>query len=167
MDLVFQKKILTDKQCDECIQVYESNPNIFTINTRNQFIGCDTGKYAEVSFNYDISNFVIEYLHNIGFNLSHNFFIDPNMFVVKYFKNHDYSTYHYDNLYENVSTYRAFNIIIFLNNAENGEIEFYGGYKIRPVKGLAIIFPNDWFIPYSHKSCSSDKYILKGWVCNK
>ena len=55
----------------------------------------------------------------------------------------------------------------YLNDVtDNGETEFlYQKFKVRPKKGLTLIWPVDW--TYTHrgiKSPTQDKYIVTGWL---
>jgi hypothetical protein len=55
----------------------------------------------------------------------------------------------------------------YLNDVtDGGETEFfYQKLKIKPEKGLTLIWPSDW--PWTHRGIPShteDKYITTGWV---
>ena len=54
----------------------------------------------------------------------------------------------------------------YLNNVkQGGETEwFYQKIKIKPKKGLTVIWPSNWvFTHKGHTAVDEDKYIFTGW----
>jgi hypothetical protein len=65
------------------------------------------------------------------------------------------------------STARHLAFMTYLNDVpEGGETEFfYQKIKVKPVKGLTLIWPADW--THTHRgipSATSEKYIITGWL---
>lgn len=61
---------------------------------------------------------------------------------------------------------RHLTFMTFLNNVnEGGEIEFYHQkLKVKPKKGLTLIWPSDWTHTHRELSCMSEyKYVIMGW----
>jgi hypothetical protein len=58
--------------------------------------------------------------------------------------------------------------IVFLNDMEAGEIEFFNQYKIQPKQGRIVVFPSSWIFTYKQynpKDCIG--YYIKGGVFSK
>tara|TARA_R100000808_G_C2151105_1_gene160043 strand:- start:1544 stop:2113 length:570 start_codon:yes stop_codon:yes gene_type:complete len=88
-----------------------------------------------------------------------------NMCIQKYKKNQGYLKWHTEN--SNLSSaYRNLVFMTYLNDVNSqGETEwFHQKVKIKPKKGLTVIWPSDW--THLHKGCVADKeekIIITGW----
>ena len=89
--------------------------------------------------------------------------IIENVNIQKYKKNEAFFSWHAERL---TPSNRLLVFMTYLNNInKGGETEwFYQKIKIKPEKGLTIIWPVDW--TYLHRGCVSrtqEKYIITGW----
>jgi hypothetical protein len=87
--------------------------------------------------------------------------------IQKYDAQHGgFHKWHYENMGDdNVTSRRAFVFMTYLNDVEEGgETEFlYQKYKIKPEKGLTVMFPAYWTHVHRGLKSSSEKYIITGW----
>ena len=87
--------------------------------------------------------------------------------LCKFFKNISIKSNKNNTKYCNVSKkLTLINFIWVLNDVEDGGIiEFCNDYKIKPEKGKIILFPSEWFIPFSiNAPLSDDLYMIKGAI---
>lgn len=93
--------------------------------------------------------------------------IVENVNVQGYPKNGGYFKYHFErNCGEGVVGSRHLVFMTYLNDIDDGgETEFlYQKIKIKPKKGLTVIFPADW--TFTHRGIASptqEKFIVTGW----
>jgi prolyl 4-hydroxylase len=93
--------------------------------------------------------------------------IAENINVQGYPKGGGYFKYHFErNCGEGVVGSRHLVFMTYLNDVEDGgETEFlYQKIKIKPKKGLTVIFPADW--TFTHRGIASpteEKFIVTGW----
>lgn len=91
--------------------------------------------------------------------------VTEDMNIQKYKKNEGYLKWHTEN--SNLrSAHRNLVFMTYLNDIKsNGETEwFHQKIKIKPEKGLTIIWPSDW--THLHRGCVADKeekIIITGW----
>jgi len=172
-EFIYINDSLTETICDEIIEKFDSECNCkkkidIPIDMQNDSI---FSNMKDIVLN-EINKHINIYYENLNNNI---FFFDKvhdtktiDKFVIKKYKKNDCcSMYHNDYLidFQNKKS-RILTFIFFLNTIdEGGEIEFFGYHKIKPEKGKIIIFPSEWFFPYSEKiSISDDKYVIKGWI---
>jgi hypothetical protein len=91
--------------------------------------------------------------------------IDDNFNIQKYSPTQGYHAWHCEK--SNLGTARRHLVFMtYLNDVkEGGETEwFYQKLKVKPEKGLTIIFPTDWtFTHKGYTTIDEDKYIITGW----
>jgi hypothetical protein len=93
--------------------------------------------------------------------------IAENINVQWYPKNGGYFKYHYErNCGEGIVGSRHLVFMTYLNDInDDGETEFlHQNIKIKPKKGLTVIFPADW--TFTHRGIASsteEKFIVTGW----
>ena len=167
--------------CDDLIKYHAKN---------QQFegkVGCETGASIvdksrkdslEVAAIYSESNTEIKrydvelqkilkcYLKKYSYANEVNFFnLIEHWRVQKYNKGGGFNIYHTERM--GVSTsHRHLVFMTYLNDVEDGgETEFfYQKLKVKPRKGLTLIWPSDW--THTHKgipSMTEEKYISTGW----
>ena len=75
-----------------------------------------------------------------------------------------YHRFHYEKSYPH-NVYRHLVYMTYLNDVEDGgETEFlYQNVKIKPEKGLTLVWSADWFFTHKGHTSSSEKYIITGW----
>ena len=86
--------------------------------------------------------------------------------VYKFFKNHNINSKNIVNYCKFSKKLTLFSFIWILNDVEDEWIiKFYNDYKIKPEKGKIILFPSEWFIPFSmNNSLSNELYIIQGVI---
>lgn len=88
--------------------------------------------------------------------------------IQKYEKGKGKYIYHHDFLLDmEKKKYRVITFIWYLNDIEHGgETEFFGGdIKIKPKKGMLLLFPSSWTFPHRGiMPISDNKYIITGWM---
>ena len=162
--------------CNELINYHKNSNNKLAGKTSNGV--CNNEKIStDVALN---ENDNIFYKYTYQFQLLLNKYIDDypscNMYnpfglvekinIQHYKANEGYFSYHCERA--NFQTFnRHLTWITYLNDVNNaGETEFlHQKLKIKPKKGLTIIFPVDW--TFTHRgvtSPSEEKYIATGWL---
>jgi len=90
--------------------------------------------------------------------------------IQKYKKNGGFKVFHSEKDGSPITTKRHLVFMTYLNDVnEGGETEwFYQNLKIKPKKGLTVIWPGEWC--FTHRGIVSkkyEKYIITGWYSYK
>jgi hypothetical protein len=170
---IYINNSLTEPICNEIVEKFECNCNNKQLLKINFDISYD---HEWSNIKNTLINEIDKHINIYYENLDNNIFFFNNVhhnktmnhFVIKKFnKNTCYSNFHNDCCIDlDNKKSRVLSFIFFLNTIDDGgEIDFFGYHKIKPEKGNIIIFPSEWFFPYSENvSISDDKYIIKGSI---
>jgi hypothetical protein len=170
---IYINKSLTETICDEIVEKFECNSQNKTaiqvnIDVSDDHVWSNIKNTVINEIDKHINIYYENLDNNIYFfnNVHHNKIIN-HIIIKKFKKNECFSNNHNDRGvdFHNKKS-RILSFMFFLNTIDNGgEVEFFGYHKIKPEKGNIIIFPSEWFFPYSENvSISNDKYIIKGWI---
>jgi prolyl 4-hydroxylase len=166
---------ISESICDQILQSFkrlqDQSLNVYLGEPKNYFVSSLTDEKSydsELSDRYkgELSLCLKKYLGTYQFactNGKHYLFNDIN---VQYFKPPlHYSKFHCERTSNGNSIFRTLVFITYLNDVkENGETEFfYQKTKIKPKKGLTIIWPTEWTHAHRGISTNEDKYIVTGW----
>lgn len=85
--------------------------------------------------------------------------------VQEFKENNYYNVYHYENTGDKNSINRHLVFITYLNTVHTGGYTefFYQNLKIKPEKGLTLIWPCQWTHAHRGTQTSEKKYICTGW----
>lgn len=165
--------------CDELIE-YHKNSNLKTIGQTSNGISpvekISTDVTVDINGNHEVVNKYLtelekvcnKYVDQYKFcNEYDPWKITENINIQHYKPNEGYFEWHTErcsNTFPVNSRHLAF--MTYLNDVnDGGETEFYyQELKIKPVKGLTLIWPVDW--THTHRGVTSpteEKYIITGW----
>ena len=167
--------------CDNIINFFESN------KTKQKIGESYTGLNKEVKDSIDLSinplelesdefNPIKEYMSHLNdcycdymesFNLNvyiKELHIGP-FNIQKYNKGGHFKSWHSERMNISSSS-RLFAWMTYLNDVEDGgETEFYYyGVKVKPKKGLTIIWPSEWTHLHKGSITNEIKYVITGWL---
>lgn len=185
---IYNTNSLTDEICDEIIDKFQKSYNN---NKMNNIIKKCLNKENEIKikFNilendiwFNIKNILIfelnKHLELYYSKLNNDIFFFNNIqktktiqeFIIKGYNNNSNNTFNSDTYIINKSLkkMRLMNFIWYLDaittDNENNIIQILD-YKIIPKKGDILIFPCDWFFPYSEKFLNSTtNYMITGSI---
>ena len=161
--------------CDDIIEFHKNEPNKWHGRAGNK-VDTTVKDSTDTVLNFNADLFM-RYLNEIkkSFNLYENNFmyskvkelyaLVESVNVQHYRPNQAFYDWHCER--KNVDNNRHLVFMTYLNDvADGGETEFYyQRFKVKPKKGLTLIWPVDW--TYTHRGISSPtehKYITTGWV---
>lgn len=177
----FIKGFYIDKKvCDNLINFFEKNKKFHFKGSVGDGLSPKTKKSTDLSFyiNYNQKE-IKEYSNELQkcINMYKNFFncldslgsywgIVERVNIQRYKPNEAFYAWHSERDGDKVSIRRLLVFMTYLNDInDGGETEWlYQKLKIKPKKGLTVIWPADWM--YTHKGCPSKtetKYITTGW----
>jgi hypothetical protein len=123
----------------------------------------DVGNCKHLSYENNIEIYKTKYKY-CSYDVS-SWQIDDNFNIQKYSPTQGYHAWHCEKT--NLGTARRHLVFMtYLNDVKKGgETEwFYQKLKVKPEKGLTIIFPSEWtFTHKGHTTINEDKYIITGW----
>jgi hypothetical protein len=174
---------ISDKICNDMIKFFEKSTNI-TDGTCNR--AGKTGVHKNIKESKDLSIFPIpqykiprsyltalknvleKYKEKYSYsNLMHaNWTIVENFNIQKYPKKGGFKEFHFERTGIDHSSLRHLVFMTYLNDVKvDGETEFFHQkLKIKPEKGLSLIWPADW--TFTHRGIPAPKeikYIATGW----
>jgi hypothetical protein len=174
---------INDKVCDDMIKFFEKSKEVIdgTCNRRGK-----TGVYKNIKESKDLSigpipknkipksylialkNVLEKYKEKYAYsNLMHaNWTIVENFNIQKYPLNGGFKNFHFERTGTDKSCLRHLVFMTYLNDIKvGGETEFfYPKLKVKPEKGLSLIWPADW--TFTHRGIVAPKevkYIATGW----
>jgi hypothetical protein len=167
---------LEDKDiCDKLIQYHASSSEKFA-----GMIGTGVDKTVKdstdvildldhlVTYGNNLQSVVNEYIKKYPYsNYYAGFGIRENILVQHYRPTEGYHAWHTERTCaHSINATRHLAFLTYLNDVTDaGETEFFHqGIKVKPEKGLTLIFPADW--TFTHRGVASptqDKYITTGW----
>ena len=140
--------------------IKHSNTNPAVLSTSNEVYKI---------FNDCIKKYITSFPHQDQVPGMSNF-IEPTTFASLQVQRYTKGTGHYNAWHHEGGTFkmsrRFFALRVYLNDVEEGgETEMlYTGQKIKPEKGLTIVWPVDWtFVHKGITSPTQDKYVVTGW----
>jgi hypothetical protein len=164
--------------CDRVIAFYQNNPNK-SIGLDNNQVDLMKKDSTDCVLNDD-QELMAEYLMNLSWVIgeykdkfpfcdsNHPWGIVESINVQHYKPHGGYHAWHTERVSDSgLNAARHLVFMTYLNDVEDqGETEFFHqGVKIKPQKGLTVIWPADW--TYTHRGVPSptqDKYIVTGWL---
>jgi hypothetical protein len=177
----FIKGFYIDKKvCDNLISFFEKNKKFHVDGKAGESLDYKTKKSTDLSLyiNHPKKE-VKEYSNELQkcLNIYKNFFNSLDNFgsywgivesvnIQKYKPGEAFYSWHSERDGDKLSIKRLLVFMTYLNDVKDeGETEWlYQKLKIKPKKGLTVIWPADWM--YTHKGCPSKtetKYIITGW----
>ena len=122
---------------------------------------------------YEIFNKYMSYLNECYWNYLKDFKIEEHFKdlhigafnLQKYNQGGHFKSWHSERM-NIISSQRVFAWMTYLNDVqEEGETEFhYFDIKIKPIKGLTLIWPSEWTHLHKGSITNEIKYILTGWL---
>ena len=176
-------RFIDNTLCDELILFYENNEFKEPGKLGGGNIDKDKKDSMDVGVNPNYNSFVIqrymnqlndvcrEYINKYEYSSKDHsaWGIVENFNIQKYLPNQGFKIWHYERTGPTGSTKSVKRHLVFmtyLNNIDDGgETEwYYQNLKIKPRKGLTVIWPADW--TFTHRGLTSfteTKYIATGW----
>ena len=165
--------------CDDLINFYEQNSQYAEAGITGKGIELNKKHSFDLNFNEDDNRpILVSYKNNLGAVLElyknkykycdvlqNKWGLYENFNIQKYPKGGGYPAWHYENCgKETINRHLVF--MTYLNDIEkNGETEFfYQKLKVKPEKGLTLIWPATWEYIHRGNICKEqEKYIVTGW----
>jgi len=162
--------------CDYLINLYESNPNRQVIGNINNSIKDATEIYFDHNeqhlneYVFELQKVCEKYIEKYNFcnDIVQKWTILDSIKIQKYTPPHQgYHAWHCErDTIQGFKMSRHLVFLTYLNDiTDDGETEFYyQKIKVRPQKGLTLIWPADW--THTHRgiiSPTQTKYIITGW----
>ena len=117
------------------------------------------------NFLYNLNGVILNYQEKYSYLCTLNFKLFKDINVQYWEPGNYYSKFHYELRSDAESVLRNLVFMTYLNNIEDGgETEFhYQKIKIKPKKGLTIVWPANW--THTHRGCetSEHKHAVTGW----
>ena len=170
------KQMIDNKLCDKLIDYFESSKAKFKGTTGTDEYNPKYKETTEITFtpNDDYFNVYILELNNViteykkifeySDQQQHPWQINPIIKIQKYSKGEGYHVYHYENSGAPETNKRHLVFMTYLNDVKAGETGFlYQKLKIKPKKGLTLIWPAIWTHTHKGHIAKSDKYIITGY----
>jgi hypothetical protein len=182
MNFIHQEFISDLTICDKLIELFKTNSNHWSLGKAGKILNPKVKKSTDMAISpnaissNELVKFYIDELHRIAKNYIKNFnFCNKNElwgitedFNIQYYNSNEaFYGWHCE---RSTSIFPVCNRhlvwMTYLNDVENdGETEFYyQKLKIKPKKGLTLIWPTDW--THTHRGIPSkkdEKYIITGW----
>lgn len=186
IDFIYEKsQSLTDDYCDTLIDYFEKNRidnSVYSLYDKNK-VTFPLGSMVDnlkLPINFENNKLIDELKQHISLYFlkldpDKKIFFFENIFdkiciediLISKYKSGDCKiNYHNDyQINRDEGKQRVLKCVWYLNYLdEGGETEFFGNYCIKPEKGKLVIFPAEWFFPYTEKKSNIDKYIMTIWV---
>ena len=151
----------------ESKKLYSDGYFKFADEPRN-YKGLDLEQFSDTSKNnflYNINEVILNYQEKYSYLCSLNFKLFNSVNVQYWEPGKSYSKFHYE--LESATEHILRNLVFmtYLNDIEDGgETEFhYQKVKIKPKKGLTIVWPANW--THTHRGCMTNehKHAMTGW----
>lgn len=180
-NFIYQQYLEDISVCDDLIKYFDEHPfkkpgqtdvgvNIKLKDSTDLSISMEQAVNSEVITRYldqlqkVCDGAIKKYSH---LNIIGRFGITEKVNIQHYKPDQGYHAWHCERAgYTRTDIHRCLVFMTYLNDVDNqGETEFlYQGVKIKPRKGLTLIWPTDW--THTHRGIASpteDKYIITGW----
>ena len=170
------KQMIDKKLCDKLIDYFESSEAKFKGTTGPEIYDPKLKQTTEVYFtpndNYfndyalQLKNVVSEYskIFEYSDKTQYIWSLDPLIKIQKYSKGEGYHVWHNENTGSPDTNKRHLVFMTYLNDVKGGETGFlYQKLKIKPKKGLTLIWPAIWTHTHKGHIAKSDKYIITGY----
>lgn len=167
---------INESLCDKFINFFESSDSSLkedmSFTNRGYTAIFDVLNKVDVNlkedYEYEISKIINSYKKKYVYShtLTSKFELHPKVNLQKYMPGDFYSSWHTENVgFPNFSSKRHLVFMTYLNNVgEGGETEFfYQNIKIKPKKGLTLIWPTQWTHTHKGLPCTTEKYVMTGW----
>jgi hypothetical protein len=180
-EFIYGKKI-NETICDELINFYENVPNKQPgkVGGINNYVDPEYKDSVDINVSpkdahpliqtylSELSVVVAEYKHQYAWaDKNHGkWSIVENFNIQRYLPNQGFKVWHFEKTSAEPSIRRHLVFMTYLNDVTDaGETEwFYQRIKIKPEKGLTIVWPAEW--TFTHRgvvSPTQTKYIATGW----
>jgi len=179
VDNFIYKKFIDTNICDELINHYEKSPNKIKGNFGHGIAqNTELKQSTEIDFrpqDGDLFNRYIKELHKVCEAYKNKYIYSDihqqswgwiGSKIQKYRPNEGYHIWHAENTGKLSQVNRHLVFMTYLNTVNNGGETgfFYQNLKIKPEKGLTLIWPAAWTHTHKgHPSPNENKYILTGW----
>jgi hypothetical protein len=168
--------------CDEIIEHMKSSPNVFdgevAVPNRGLAVNPSMKISRELFLNHDpvmlvkyhtqLRFSVNEYIKKYPVCNKYSAFVDREVTKAQYYPpNGGYFEWHSERITDEVPfCARHLVFMTYLNDVdEGGETEFYHQkIKVKPEKGLTLIWPADWTFTHRGIPSPQEKYIVTGWL---
>jgi len=166
-EYIYENKIISNEICDIILKLMDKeilNSDIMTdIQIELPLYPDETDEYYPIinSLTNIISENIKVYLNNIEYNNYYETLIQTTMTIYISRKKQDNAEFKNElNIFNKYNSYIV--CIIFLNDSDDGTIEFWNGYKVMPEKGKLLLFPATWDFIFKHNySKKTDNYYIK------
>ena len=162
--------------CDEIVSYFLKNKSLHTDKTKlipsyvvyGDFLFDESAKELSTRYIQSLNNCLDLYKNKYIFSTidQSSWVMDQECNIQYYPPGLAYSTWHSENKgYPNYTAKRFLVYMTYLNDVfENGETEFfYQKIKIKPEKGLTLIWPVYWNHTHRGLPTNFDKYVITGW----
>jgi hypothetical protein len=169
---------IDEKICDGILDIYKINSKFALPGITGGIVNAEIKDSKDISISYDdfiepfgqyrksLQDCLLKYIKKYNhLNEMDCFDITTNYNVQYYKPNGGFKEWHFeDGSYRNRVSILVF--MTYLNNVNDGGTEFfYQKVKIKPQKGLTLIFPTDWVFTHRGNTSNTEvKYIVTGWV---
>ena len=168
--------MIDKKLCDKLIEYFEHSDKKFKGTTGPEIYDPKLKQTTEVYFtpqdNYfeeyasELKNVTNEYTKKYKYSdhTQHTWRLDPIIKIQKYSKGEGYHVWHNENTGSPDTNKRHLVFMTYLNDVKSGETGFlYQKLKVKPKKGLTLIWPAIWTHTHKGHIVKSDKYIITGY----
>lgn len=181
IDFIHRKSLLTKQQCEEIINIFESNDKYINDGYIGDGINHEV-KHSSDFYVYPDSKNIVDRLYGEKltdvvdkmivemykymdlFPIFLNTSVEVDGYnIQRYLPSQGFKSWHYESTEEKI---RLFVWMVYLNDVDDGGTEFMFQKHIEPAEqGKLLFFPADW--TYTHRGQISEtktKYILTGWI---
>lgn len=166
-----------DSICDELVNYHQRSPDKFQGEVGYGRVDPSAKQSTDVELSFDkspnlarrysayLKQSVDAYLTKYPAAGNSVWTINERVNIQHYKPSEAYHAWHcerVDHTYPNVARHLVF--MTYLNSLDDGETEFlHQDLKVKPQKGLTLIWPADWTFTHRGLPSANDKYIITGW----
>jgi len=166
-EYIYENKKISNEICNIIIKIANKtildSDGITDIRIELPLYPVETDEYYTVCNHLTniISENIKVYLDNIKFKTYYETLIQTPMSIYISRKKQDNAEFKNElNVFDKYNSYIV--CIIFLNDSDDGTIEFWNGYKVTPEIGKILLFPATWDFIFKHNySTITDNYYIK------
>ena len=164
-NFILTKQIKEDV-CDSIVEYFESNESFWNRPNHPEKKSIELSLPFNHSYFVELNKVLQEYkkLYPFCDKGQPKWSIWENVNIQKYLPKEGYLNFHWENVYPDWS-FRHLVFMTYLNTVKKGgETEFYQQkIKIKPKKGLTVIWPAAWTHAHRGLETKEIKYIVTGW----
>ena len=172
-DLIYYDQSLNNDTCNTIINLFLKEKNMYNnyiiidASANNENVWFETKNILINNLIYNIEQYYSKLNNDIfHFNISHknssvNKFVVINLKGRENFTNNSISNI----IIDHTNKRKIINFLWVLNDIDNNVNINFLDYKIKPEIGQIILYPSDWFIPFSINSyINNDFYVIMGSI---